>query len=146
MSAKITALGPDGRFLYAFHGRDYLIEVVDLASGTIIKRFGRAYPKVPHVEKEYEPDFRKRTGAPKIEFEADVENLYPVGDRLWVETSTDDKAKGRLIDVFNKDGRFLDSFYLGAGRTLMAVREDSVFCLEKNADESLTVVKYRIEK
>ena len=143
---SITKLGADSKLLFALHSRDYLIEIVDLASGTIVKRFGRAYPKVPHIEKEYEPDFRKRTGAPKIEFESDVENLYPVGDRLWVETSTDDKAKGRLIDVFDKDGRFIDSFYLGAGRTLMAVREDAVYCREKNEDETITIVKYRIDK
>jgi hypothetical protein len=143
---SITKLGADSKLLFALHSRDYLVEVVDLASGTIIKRFGRAYPKVPHVEKEYEPDFRKRTGAPKIEFEADVKNLYPKGDHLWVETSTEDKTKGRLIDVFDNDGRFLDSFYLGAGRTLMAVREDAVFCQQKNEDESIFLVKYRIDK
>jgi hypothetical protein len=141
----ITKLGADSKLLFALHSRDYLIEVVDLASGTVVKRFGRAYPKVPHIEEEYEPDFRKRTGAPKIEFEADVKNLYPVGEHLWVETSTDDKTKGRLIDVFDKDGRFLDSFYLGPGRTLMAVREDAIFCRQKNEDETIAIVKYRIE-
>jgi hypothetical protein len=143
---SIIKPGPGGKLLYALHSRDYLVEVIDLASGKITNRFGRAYPKVPHVEKEYEPDFRKSTGAPKIEFEADVDNLYPVGEHLWVETSTDDKTKGRLIDVFDQDGRFLDSFYLGAGRTLMAVREDAVFCREKNEDETITIVKYRIER
>jgi len=143
---SITKLDADSKLLFALHSRDYLVEAVDLASGTIIKRFGRDYPKVPHVEKEYEPDFRKRTGAPKIEFEADVKNLYPVGDRLWVETSTEDEAKGRLVDVFDKGGRFADSFYLGAGRTLMAVREDAVFCQQKNEDETIAIVKYRIER
>jgi len=146
MSAKITALGPDGRFLYAFHGRDYLVEVVDLAAGTVVKRFTRAYPKVPHAEKEWEANFRKRFNSPKLEHEIDVKALYPVGERLWVETSTEDKAKGRLIDVFDKDGRFVDSFYLGAGRVLMAVQEDAVYCQEKREDETITIVKYRIEK
>lgn len=143
---SITKIGADSKLLFTLHSRDYLIEVVDLASRTVIKRFGRAYPKVPHVEKEYEPDFRKRTGAPKIEFEADVNNLYPVGEHLWVETSTDDKTKGRLIDVFDGEGRFVDSFYLGAGRSLMAVQEGFLFCQEKNEDETITIVKYRIEK
>jgi hypothetical protein len=144
--SSIIVPSPDAKLLYAFHGRDYLIEVVDLATGAVVKRFNRGYPKVPHAEQKWEPDFRKKHGTPKIEYEADVKNLYPVGGNLWVETSTDDKTKGRLIDVFDKDGRFHDSFYLGAGRTLMAVREDSVFCLEKNEDESLSVAKYRIDK
>jgi hypothetical protein len=144
--SSIIVPSPDAKLLYAFNGRDYLIEIVDLATGAVIKRFNRAYPKVPHVEQKREIDFRKKYGTPKKEYEPDVNNLYPVGEHLWVETSTDDKTKGRLIDVFDKDGRFLDSFYLGAGRTLMAVREDAVFCLEKNEDETITIVKYRIEK
>ena len=143
---SIKTLSPDGKILFAYHGRDYLIELVDLAAARVVKRFRRQYPKVPYIEKEWEPEFRKKYGTPKIEFETDVTRLYPVGEILWVVTSTDDKAKGRLIDIFDKDGRFLDSFYLGAGRTLMAVREDSIFCLEKNEDESLTIAKHRIEK
>jgi hypothetical protein len=144
--SSIIVPTPDAKLLYAFNSRDYLIEVVDLAAGAIVRRFKRIYPKVPYVERGWEPEFRNKYGAPKIEYEIDVKNLYPVGDRLWVETSTDDKTKGRLIDIFDKDGRFLDSFYLGAGRTLMAVREDAIFCREKNEDETITIVKYRIEK
>ena len=146
MTAKITALSPDGKVLYAFYGRDYLIEVVNLTTGAVAKRFSRAYPKVPHAEKEWEADFRKKYGSPKLEYEIDVSNLYPVGDRLWVETSTVNELKGRLIDVFDSDGRFVDSFYLGAGRALMAVREDAIFCQEKSGDETIAIVKYRIEK
>jgi hypothetical protein len=144
--SSIIGPSPDAKLLYAYHGLDYLIEIVDMASGKIVKRFSRAYPKVPHIEPDWESDYRKKYGSPKREYETDIKDLYPVVDRLWVETSTDDKMKGRLIDVFDKDGRFLDSFYLGAGRTLMAVREDAVFCLEKNEDETITIVKYRIEK
>ena len=144
--SSIIVPSPDAKLLYAFNSRDYLIEVVDLTAGAIVRRFKRIYPKVPYVERGWEPDFRNKYGAPKIEFEADVDNLYPVGEHLWVETSTDDKTKGRLIDVFDKDGRFIDSFYLGAGRTLMAVREDAVYCREKNEDETITIVKYRIDK
>jgi len=143
---SIHALSPDEKLLYAVHSRDYLIEVVDLASGATLRRIKRAYTKASHVEREWEPDFRKKYGSPKIEFEPDIDDLCPAGDRLWVETSTEDKTKGRLIDVFDKDGRFIDSFYLGAGRTLMAVRERDLFCQEKRADETITIVKYRIEK
>jgi hypothetical protein len=141
---SILELSPDRRLLYAVHSRDYVIDVIDLASGAQIRRIKRTYPKVEHVEKEWEPDFRKTTGAPKIEFEPDVNELFSVEDASWVATSTEDKAKGRLIDVFDKDGRFVDSFYLGAGRSLMAVGEGFLFCQEKNEDEAITIVKYRI--
>lgn len=142
----VAALSPDGKSLYVCCGRDFIIEALDVATGRIVRRFSRAYPKVPHVEIDWEPDFRKRHGTPKIEYEPDVNNLYPVGDRLWVETSTDDKTKGRLIDVFDKDGRFVDSFHLGAGRALMAVRKDVLYCQEKNEDETVNIVKYRINR
>jgi hypothetical protein len=146
MSAKITALSPDGKLLYTFHGRDYLIEAVDIAAAQVVRRFARAYPKVPHAEKEWESDFRKKYGSPRFDHEIDIWNLQPVSDCLWVETSTLDKAKGRLIDVFDKDGRFIDSFYLGPGKALMAVRDDTLYCQEKSEAETISIVKYRIEK
>jgi hypothetical protein len=142
----ITELSPDRTLLYAVHSRDYIVEVIDLASGALVRRIKRIYPKVVHVEADWEPDFRKRTGAPKKEFEPDIDELFPVDERLWVVTSTTDKTKGRLIDVFDKDGRFVDSFYLGADRSLMAVGEGFLFCQEKKEDETITIVKYRIVK
>ena len=142
---SIMELSPDRTLLYAVHSRDYVVDVIDLASGAQVRSFKRNYPKVDHVDKEWEPDFGKRTGAPRIEFESDVVNLFPLEEGLWVVTSTEDKAKGRLIDVFDMDGRFVDSFYLGAGRTLMAVRPGFVICREQNEDETITIVKYKID-
>jgi hypothetical protein len=63
-----------------------------------------------------------------------------------VATSTNDKAKGRLIDVFDEEGHFVDSFYLGAGRMLMAVGEGCIFYQEKREDETITIAKCRIVK
>jgi hypothetical protein len=143
---SMTKLSPDGEVLYGVHSRDYVIEIVDVSAGTIIKRISRRYSKVPHVELDHESEFRKKYGSPKLEFEPDINDIYPVEENLWVVTSTNDKTKGRLIDVIDKDGRFIDSFYLGAGRTLMAVRKDAVYCQEKSADEAIAIVKYRIEK
>jgi hypothetical protein len=140
-----TALSNDGKLLYSFCGRDYLIEVVDIASGKTIKKYARDYPKIPYVEKGPGPRFRRPEGAPNIEYKQDIFSLVPFGESLWIVTSTSDKAKGSLIDVFDKDGRFIDSFYLGADRTLMAVKEGFIFCQEKNEDETITIVKYKID-
>jgi hypothetical protein len=144
--SRINVMSADRKLLYAYFGREYLIEVADLAAGKIIKQFRRTYPRVPHTERSWEVDFRKKSGAPKIEYETDILGLFPVDGHIWVETSTDDKAKGRLIDVFDREGRFIDSFYLGAGRSLMAVKEAFVLCQEKNEDETITIVKYRIDR
>ena len=139
-------LSPDRKLLYAFHGRDYLVEVVDIASGAIVKRFRRLYPKVPYAERGWEPNFRKKYGAPKIEFESDIINLHPAGKHLWVETSTIDKTKGKLFDVFDEEGRFIDSFHLGPGRRLLAVLDGHIFCQKNNEDETISIVKYKIDK
>lgn len=144
--SSITVLSPDAKLLYAFHGRDYLVEVIDLATGAVARRFNRAYSKVPHVENDRERDWRNKYGSPKREYETDVKELFPIKEGLWVATSTDDKAKGRLIDVFDTGGRFVDSFYLGVGRSLMAVGEGFLFCQEKSDDETITIVKYGIAK
>jgi hypothetical protein len=140
----IIELSPDGKRLYAVHSRDYLIDVVDVPSGRIGRRLLRSYGKIPHIEADHESEFRKEHGSPRIEFEPDIRELFPVDSGVWVETSTDDKAKGRLIDVFDANGRFVDSFYLGAGRSLMAIQEDTIFCQEKSEDETIRIVKYRI--
>jgi len=142
----IMTPSPDGESLYIFNGWDYLIEVIDPTSGTIVRRFTRRYPKFRHIWTDEQEKRRQESGTPRYEFVPDINNLYPLTDRLWVETSTDDKTKGRLIDVFDKDGCFIDSFYLGPGRTLMAVKEGFLFCQEKNEDETIMIVKYRIEK
>lgn len=143
--SSIKILSPDGNSLFAFFGRDYLVEAVDLTAAAAVKRFRRIYPRIPHIESSWETDLRKKYGFPKIEYETDIRGLYPTNGHVWVETSTEDKAKGRLIDVFDKGGRFIDSFYIGAGRMLMAVREGFVFCQEKNEDETITIVKYKID-
>lgn len=139
-----TALSKDGKRLYSCCGRDYSIEVVDMASGKIIQTFGRNYPKVRYVEKGPGPRFPRPEGAPKIEYEPDIRGLFPFGESLWVVTSTTDKTKGSLLDVFDKDGRFIDSFFLGSGRTLWAIEKGALFCQEKNEDETITIVKYRM--
>jgi hypothetical protein len=142
--STITVLSADKRFLFAHYGREYLVEVVDVSAGKIIRAFRRAYPRVPHVEPSWEAESRKKNGFPKIEHETDILGLHSANGHIWIETSAEDKQKGRLIDVFDRDGQFIDSFYLGAGRSLMAVREAFVLCLEKNEDETITIVKYLI--
>jgi hypothetical protein len=138
------ALSQDGKWLFGYHGREYLIEVLDFEKGEIIRRFNRKYPHVKHVEEEREADFRKKYNAPRIEFESDVQQILLNVDRLLVKTSTKDKNKGDLFDVFDGGGHFLDSFYLGPGRTLLAAVGDMIFVLEKDPEENFILIKYNI--
>lgn len=143
-----SALVPDasGLNIYAYHGRDYLIEVLNVAKKQIVRRFTRKFTKVPYVEQSWEKDYQKKYGAPTIQYEADIQGLQVNGPRLWVATAMEDKAKGPLFDVFDQDGRYIDSFYLGFGKTLLGVQGDFIFTLEKNEDETFRIVKYKIEE
>jgi hypothetical protein len=138
----VKALSGDGRYLYGFHGRDYLIEVMDLEDGRIIRRFRRDYPRVPESETNEEREFRERMKLPKAEFKADIVSLMPDGPRVWAATSTEDPVKGRLWDVFDGHGRYVDGVFLGARRQLLQIAGDTIFVLERNDDETLSLVKY----
>jgi hypothetical protein len=140
----IAVMSDDGRYLYGCHSTEYLIEVLDLGAGRIVKLFRRSYRRVKHVAGKREEESRKAYGFPEQVYEWDVIDLFVNQNKLWVQTSTEDSAKGVLFDVFDENGRFVDSFHVGAGRSLLKVQGDVIFVLEKAEDESLRVVKYKI--
>lgn len=139
-----SVLSEDGNRLYVSHTRDYLIEALDLNRGQVVNRFKREYPSVKYKERGWEENFYKKYGAPKIRYEIDVSALFVNKNSLWVKTSTNDKEKGDLFDVFDGQGRFIDSFFLGADRTLLNAYGDTFFVLEKDQAENYRVVKYKI--
>lgn len=67
-------------------------------------------------------------------------------------TSTFHKEKGLLVDVFDKEGKYLDNFYLpipGAKKNdwiyaPMAVSGDYLFVIERTEEELFYVAKYEI--
>jgi len=142
----IVTPSPDRKVLYMFNGWDYRIDVIESGSGRIANRITRVYPKSRLTLTEEQEKRRQEMGWPLYEFVPDINNLYATADGIWAETSTNDKAKGRLIDVFDKDGRFIDNFYLGAGHSLMAVHEDFILSEETNEDKTIAIVKYRIDR
>jgi hypothetical protein len=140
----ITMLSPDGKHIVGYHGFEYLIQIVDIERGKIVRAFNRKYRRVKHVEDQYEREFNKRYGAPTMEYESDVRGMKLNPGRIWARTSTTDPNKGDLWDVFDMDGRFLDSFYLGPGRTLLRAGADEIYVSEQMPDETIAVVKYKI--
>jgi hypothetical protein len=140
----IAVMSDDGRYLFGCHSTEYLIEVLDIDAGRIVKSFRRSYRRVKHAASQREDEFRKTYGSPEQVYEWDVLGLFVNQNKLWVETSTKDSAKGVLFDVFDENGRFVDSFHVGAGRSLLKVQGEVIFVLEKEEDESLRVVKYKI--
>jgi len=140
----ITVLSPDGKYIAGSHSTEYLIRLADIELGKVIRSFNRKYQRIKHIEDEYEREFNKKFNGPTMEYEPDIRGLKWAGDEIWIRTSTTDPKKGDLWDVFSMDGKFLDSFYIGPGRTLLRVESDVLFVTENAADESIALVKYRI--
>jgi len=140
----IKTVSEDGRFVFGFHGRDYLIEVLDLEQKKIVRRFRRDYPRILNPETKEEREWRESQKLPKDDYKTDIINLLPNGPQIWAATSTEDPEKGRLWDVFDAEGRYVDCFYLGASRTLLRTAGDAIFVLESNKDETYRLVKYKI--
>ncbi len=139
-----SVLSEDNERLYVCHTREYLIEGLDLNKNRVVNRFRRKYPSVKYKERGWEKNFYARYDAPKIGYEIDISGLFTDKDRLWVKTSTTDKEKGDMFDVFDAEGRFIDSFYLGADRTLLIPNGDELFVLEKDREENFILIKYKI--
>jgi len=141
------------------HTEEYAVKILDLRTGNIIRTISRPYPRV-----ETPPENRDGIaggvllGAHEVKFPAskytaDIVNLLPRGDELWVVTSTKAKGKGVLVDVFSVDGAYTDSFYLPLPvwpeRHLLqpdplAIQGDFLVALEKTEEGTYVLRKYRI--
>lgn len=96
----------------------------------------------------------KPVSPPRQKFLDDVQNLLVLKDKLWVVTSTMDKEKRTLIDVFDSEGQYIDNFYLKFpenlvrryhGDAIMDISGDSLFTIEQNEDGIYAIKKYKIE-
>ncbi|MCU0287208.1 MAG: 6-bladed beta-propeller [Acidobacteria bacterium] len=137
--------------LYVSHSPKYLVKHIDMANGKIIGQFTREYNPVVYVPKESD---KKNTEFVPREFFPDIEQLAMYKGNLLVLTSTLDEKKGILVDLFNKEGKYLDNFYLplpkvsrpdAFEKSPFVVWEDFIFLVERDEDENLTIVKYKLE-
>jgi hypothetical protein len=140
----IVIMSSDGQKLYIDNTQEYLIRVMDIKTGNITKMFRRKYKRVK--VKKAPPSIRSNIPfkRPEREFEFDIRNFYDRGEILWVRTSTADKIKGALFDVFDNEGNYVDNFYLNADGSLVATHEDYIFVRETDEDGMISIVKYKI--
>lgn len=141
--------------LYASDARKYLIRQVDLEKVKIIRIFTRKYTRVPYKDERSKEERDKEgpiEGDP--EYFSDIQGLYVRKDKIWAVTSTLVKEKGVLVDVFTKEGKYKDNFYLPLpgvtkvshleGETFVLYK-DFLFTVESDEDGNREVVKYRIK-
>jgi hypothetical protein len=140
------------------HTSEYLLKVFDVQEKKIVRQFRREYERV-----KLDPESKKKGGviidgkhyyAAPVKYEPDINNLIVVGDRFWVVTSTIDRDKGGLVDVFDRSGRYVDRFYLKFPenanlKTLVpnqtTVSSGHVYAIIETDDGTYAVVKYRID-
>lgn len=140
-----SVLSDDNKKLFFSHTREYLIKLLDLDKGKILRNFKRKYPRMKLKAKNgWEEEFHKKYNVPKIKYESDIQDLFITKGLLWVITSTKDKTKGILIDVFNKEGIYVDNFYINLKGSLMATDGDYIFVKEADEDENFQIVKYKV--
>ena len=74
-----------------------------------------------------------------------INYLFPINDVLWVKTSSSNKEKGTLYDVFTKEGKYNDSFYIKEEYGFLCFAyEKYLLFVKHNSDGTVNIVKYEI--
>jgi hypothetical protein len=157
---SLIAVPFQSKFLALTHTEDYLIKLFDPAANKVVREFGRPYVRVkgePLTEAEKKSSIGiggKYYTRPERKFENDVKNLLVRGGDIWAVTSTKDKAKGVLIDVFDGEGVYRDCFYLRLPESSIrnlytpgqsALDGDFLWVVERSEEEgTFTIKKYRV--
>lgn len=135
-----AALSDDGRYLFVNHTAEYEISMLYLRTGGTIRSFKRKYKRIEHPLYPHEAEFNKKY-AFKRPYEADITGLYIFGDQLWVKTSTQDKDKGALYDVYSFDGVYRDAFMLN--KNIISIQRGCLLAWESDEEGILSVVVYK---
>lgn len=143
---KLIWASSNSRFLYICHTPDYSIKLLDLMGIEIVSVLKKDYKRI----KVDDSDERKKWYP--VEFHNDIQKLLLHKTKLWVVTSTIQKNKGILVDVYTSSGNLIDKFYLpikysrldGILFWSMTISDDDLFMFKENEDNTLSLVKYNI--
>ncbi len=145
------------KYMYVTHSERYLLKLLDLDKNKVVKEFRRQYkavPFVPEEEEELKEGELRPSSQYKREHYNDIYQIAANGDRVWVFTSTLDKKRGVLVDVFDLEGRYVDCFYLnlpGVERPDQVeekgfvLRGNIMYTMEKDEDDVPSIVKYKLD-
>ena len=89
-----------------------------------------------------------------MDYHDDVREIFINNDQIWTMTSTVEKEKGTLFDVFDADGKYIDRFsiklperFIGKryGRWHMTFEGQHLYTVEWDEDGAYSINKYRLE-
>jgi len=145
---RMTTASYKNKYLFISNTEEYLVKVFDVESQKVLKSFTRKYKRVkPPKDYRWAGVYDRqgnRMGPPPPKYLYDISAMYIVNDSLWVRTSTKDPDKGYLMDVFEFDGSYADSFYLKTEGGIISTHENSIFIKETDENDLVSVVKYKI--
>jgi hypothetical protein len=146
--------------LFISHTHEYGIKLIDLDSSKIVFEFKRDYERVRVTEenKKYLPPGHftiagKLQKPPTPKYLNDIQSIHFINNKLWVFTSTVDKEKGVLVDVFDENGKYVDCFYLKfqynesnykLEQNKLAVGNNVLYLVEQNKEGNWMITKYLI--
>lgn len=136
-----SVLDENTGYIYVSCTREYMVHLLDLNKGKVIRSFRRKYKRVRREMTQREEDFIKKYNSPRKKYEEDIERLHLYKGLLWVETSTKDEKRGIMIDVFNNKGQFLDNFYLALDGNLMSVQDTFIFVVKSDEEGNYIIKK-----
>jgi hypothetical protein len=155
---RLIAVPFQDKLLALAHMEDYLIKLFDPVANKVVREFRRPYARVkgePLTEAEKKGGIilnGKHYTRPERKFENDVKNLLVRDGEIWAVTSTRDKAKGLLIDVFDGQGVYRDCFWLNLPEPALASVQSPGQCVldgeflwvvERTKDDTFSIKKYR---
>ena len=146
-----------GSTLYILHTAEYRLVKFDLRTGRVERTFSRDYGRVKGVAGEGEdldPE-AKGLDASSDPYVFDVMEIHAVGGYVWAFTSTlKPDGNDQQVDVFDADGRYIDSVLLrfpdnglnhrAARRKSLVTDDGFIFLPEQDEDGLVSIGKYRI--
>ncbi len=167
---KLAALqiksASDDKYIYFCNTARYEIKQYNIQEDKIEALWRRRYISVKIPEKDREKYefgstfYGGKKGKtfqfkpPLREYFPDIQRIFTVDDHLWIITSTVDKNKGVLVDVFDKKGNYLDNFYILLPYNVNAsalysdeiwIDSSTIILREIDEDSNYEIVKYAIE-
>ena len=135
------------RYLFVSHTAEYMLHIFDIDTNKLITSMTRKYKRIKRPKDRGSAAIimnGKRYEAPGSDILADIGQILEFSGNLWARTSTRDKEERYLYDVFNIEGVYFDSFYLNVKGTLLSTHGDYIFVRERDRDELICIVKYKV--
>jgi hypothetical protein len=150
----LTAFDHRGH-LYLSHRERYHIVRIDLESGRVDREFTRRFEPVDYIERVYKDKVGvKLHSVVKRKYFNDIYKIITHGENLFVFTSRMNKKKEILVDVFNRNGKYVDRFFImlpGVKRPddlrekPILVYEGYLWATDVDEDDIPTVIKFKAD-